>query len=194
MNIVIIDYGAGNVFSVQKALQRLGYTTVLSNKPDIIQQADKVIFPGVGQAASAMKQLNQNGLNQLIPQLKMPVLGICLGMQLLCAHSEEGNTEGLGVFDLPVKLFTGDIKIPHMGWNTINGLKSPLFNGIKNNDYVYFVHSYYIPYRADYCIAECNYGELFSAAIQKGNFFACQFHPEKSADIGEQILSNFLSI
>lgn len=192
-NIVIIDYGAGNVFSVQQALRRLGYSATLSNNADEIQYASHVIFPGVGQAAAAMHQLKQNGLDKVIPQLQAPVLGICLGMQLLCNYSEEGDTEGLGIFPLTVKQFTADKKIPHMGWNTLNNFKSPLFSNIDNNAYVYFVHSYYVPH-SEFSIATCNYGGEFAAAIGKNNFYACQFHPEKSAAVGEQILINFLQL
>ena len=192
-NIVIIDYGAGNLFSVQKALARLGYRATLSNDCEVIQKADKVIFPGVGQAASAMQQLSKNGLDKLIPSIKVPLLGICLGMQLLCDFSEEGDTKGLGVFPMTAKRFSDNMKIPHMGWNTVDELKSPLFKDIPDNSFVYFVHSYYVPYN-EYCIASCNYNGKFAAAIQKDNFYACQFHPEKSASIGEMILKNFLEI
>lgn len=191
MKIVMIDYGAGNIFSVLTALKRLGYEAIVSKDPEVITSADKVIFPGVGQASAAMKQLKNTGLADLIPQLKMPVLGICLGMQLLCQLTEEENTLGLGVFPIEVKRFAGDFKIPHMGWNTVSGLKTDLFRGIGSGDWMYFVHSYYVP-TDKYCIAECDYYGRFAAAIQKDNFYGCQFHPEKSAKAGEYVLSNFL--
>lgn len=193
MKIVIIDYGAGNVFSVSMALKRLGYEAMVSGNADEIRSADRVIFPGVGQASAAMKQLKASGLDRVIPDLKMPVLGVCLGMQLLCHSTEEENTPGLGIFPLDVRKFTGDYKIPHMGWNNINGLKTGLFHGIAENSRMYFVHSYYVP-AGEYTVALCDYYAFFSAAIRKDNFYGCQFHPEKSSQPGEKVLKNFLEL
>lgn len=193
MKIVIIDYGAGNVFSVLMALKRLGYEAIVSGDTDEIRSADRVIFPGVGQASAAMEQLRASGLDRVIPELKMPVLGVCLGMQLMCRSTEEENTRGLGIFPLDVKKITGDYKIPHMGWNNITGLKTGLFKGIAENSRMYFVHSYYVP-ADEYTIALCDYHAPFAAAIGKGNFYGCQFHPEKSSQWGEQVLKNFLEL
>jgi len=191
--VVIIDYGAGNVQSVKFALERLGIVPVLSKDHEVISSADKIIFPGVGEARSAMKAINSNGLQDLIPALKQPVLGVCLGMQLLCAHSVERNTDGIGVFPLTVEKMTGDIKVPHMGWNQITDLKSPLFDGLKEGEYMYFVHGYFVP-ESPYSIATTDYGIPYASAIQKDNFFGCQFHPEKSSDAGQRILKNFLEL
>jgi glutamine amidotransferase len=191
--IVIIDYGAGNVRSVQYALQRLGYQSRLSSDTKVIQQADKVIFPGVGHAASAMAELRKTGLDQLIPQLKQPVLGICLGLQLMCSHSEESNTTCLNIFPIAVKQFDNILKVPHMGWNQTTNLQGALFKGVEENSNVYFVHGYYAEI-SGYTIAHCDYGTAFSAAMRKDNFYACQFHPEKSGVVGKQILNNFLEL
>ncbi|MEQ6121499.1 imidazole glycerol phosphate synthase subunit HisH [Reichenbachiella sp. MALMAid0571] len=191
--VVIIDYGAGNVQSVKFALERLGIAPVLSKDHEVIASADKIIFPGVGEARSAMKAINSNGLQDLIPTLKQPVLGVCLGMQLLCAHSVERNTDGIGIFPLTVEKMTGDIKVPHMGWNQITNLKSPLFDGLKEGEYMYFVHGYFVP-ESTYSIATTDYGIPYASAIQKDNFFGCQFHPEKSSDAGQRILKNFLEL
>ena len=193
MKIAIINYGAGNIQSILFAIERLGYTAVLTNNPDEIQQADKVIFPGVGEASYAMQKLKESGLNSLIPTLKQPVLGICLGMQLMCQHSEEGNTDGLGIFDANVIRFSTQVKVPQMGWNQIYNLKSPLFEGINNNEYMYLVHSYYVPNCSE-AIANTNYDVEYASALQKNNFYGTQFHPEKSGDVGEQILANFLKL
>ena len=193
MKIAIINYGAGNIQSILFAIERLGYTAVLTNNPDEIQQADKVIFPGVGEASYAMNKLKESGLDTLIPNLKQPVLGICLGMQLMCHHSEEGNTVGLGIFDANVIRFSNNVKVPQMGWNQIYNLKSDLFKGIKENEYMYLVHSYYVPYCKD-AIATTNYDVEYASALQKNNFYGTQFHPEKSGDVGEQILANFLKL
>ena len=193
MKIAIIDYGAGNVQSVQFALNRLGFEGILSADSEFILSADKVIFPGVGAANSAMKKLHESGLDQIIPSLKQPVLGICLGMQLLCNYSEEGNTDGLGIFDVAVKKFPADHKIPQMGWNTIYNLQSPLFEGISEKDYVYLVHSFYVE-KTENTIASTKYGLEYASALQKDNFFGVQFHPEKSGKTGEKILGNFLKI
>ena len=193
MNIVIIDYGAGNIQSIQFALERLGFESVLSKDWNKIQKADKVIFPGVGEASSAMKKLNETGLDELIPTLKQPVLGICLGMQLLCNSTEEGNTKGLGIFDIDVVKFSSKDKVPQMGWNTIYNLQSPIFEGIKENEYMYLVHSYYAK-NCKETIATTNYEVEYSSAMQKDNFYGVQFHPEKSGIFGEQILNNFLKL
>lgn len=193
MKIAIIDYGAGNVQSVQFALNRQGFKGILSADPEFIFSADKVIFPGVGAANSAMKKLRESGLDQIIPSLKQPVLGICLGMQLLCSYSEEGNTNGLGIFDVAVKKFPTDHKIPQMGWNTIYNLQSPLFEGISEKEYVYLVHSFYAE-KIKNTVSTTNYGLEYASALQKDNFFGVQFHPEKSGKTGEKILENFLKI
>jgi len=191
--IAIIDYGAGNVQSVKYALERLGKDSRLTNNADEILNAKKVIFPGVGEAYSAMNALKSLGLDKLIPKIKQPFLGICLGMQLMCESSEERNTKALGIFPIKVKRFQVDLKIPQIGWNQIRDLKTDLFKDIDENSFMYFVHSYYIP-ENEYSIANSDYGINFSAAIKKDNFYACQFHPEKSGNIGQQILKNFLEI
>ena len=193
MKIAIIDYGAGNVQSVLFALERLGFEGTVTNDWNTIKSADKVIFPGVGEASSAMKMLQESGLDVLIPTLKQPVLGICLGMQLMCKHSEEGNTNGLGIFDVNVVKFSQEVKVPQMGWNTIYNLKSLLFTGIKENEFMYLVHSFYAPL-SENTIAITNYEQEYSTALQRDNFFGVQFHPEKSGVFGEQILNNFLNL
>ncbi len=193
MKIVIINYGAGNIQSIMFAIERLGYKAVLSNNPDEIKAADKVIFPGVGEASYAMKMLKESGLDTLIPTLKQPVLGICLGMQLMCHSSEEGNTKGLGIFDVDVIKFSPKVKVPQMGWNTIYNLKSDLFKGIAENEYMYLVHSFYAPICAE-TIATTHYELEYSSALENENFYGTQFHPEKSGDIGERILGNFLKL
>ena len=193
MKITIIDYGAGNVQSVLFALERLGYEGNVTNDWNTIKSADKVIFPGVGEASSAMKMLQESGLNVLIPTLKQPVLGICLGMQLMCKHSDEGNTNGLGIFDVNVVKFSNEVKVPQMGWNTIYNLKTILFEGIKENEFMYLVHSFYAPL-SENTIAITNYEQEYSTALQRDNFFGVQFHPEKSGVFGEQILNNFLNL
>tara|TARA_R110001583_G_scaffold43208_2_gene137445 strand:- start:2582 stop:3172 length:591 start_codon:yes stop_codon:yes gene_type:complete len=192
-NIVIIDYEAGNIQSVKYALERLGVSAEISNCEATIRKADKVIFPGVGEAAWAMNALKKNGLDKLIPQLKQPVLGVCLGMQLMCASSEESNTKGLGIFPVETLKFPAENKVPHMGWNQLSQQKSELFKGVKNDDFVYFVHSYYVPVN-EYTTSKTNYIRPFSASLQKNNFYACQFHPEKSGTIGQEILSNFINL
>jgi len=193
MKIVIINYGAGNIQSIMFAIERLGFKAVLSNNPDEIKSADKVIFPGVGEASSAMKMLRESGLDDLIPTLKQPVFGICLGMQLMCNYSEEGNTKGLGIFDVDVVKFSSKVKVPQMGWNQIYNLKSDLFKGIAENEYMYLVHSFYAPLCAE-TIATTNYELEYSSALENDNFYGTQFHPEKSGDIGEQILANFINL
>lgn len=193
MKIAIIDYGAGNVQSVLFALERLGFVGIVTNDWTIIKSADKVIFPGVGEASSAIKMLQDSGLDKLIPTLKLPVLGICLGMQLLCKHSEEGNTNGLGIFDVNVVKFSQEVKVPQMGWNTIKNLRADLFKEIKDEEFMYLVHSYFVP-KCEYTIATTEYGIEYATAIQKENFYGVQFHPEKSGIYGEKILQNFLNL
>ena len=193
MKIAIIDYGAGNVQSVLFALKRLGFEGTVTNDWNTIKSAEKVVFPGVGEASSAMKMLQESGLDVLIPTLKQPVLGICLGMQLMCKHSDEGNTNGLGIFDVNVVKFSKEVKVPQMGWNTIYNLKSLLFTGIKENEFMYLVHSFYAPL-SENTIAITNYEQEYSTALQRDNFFGVQFHPEKSGVFGEQILNNFLNL
>ncbi|AXT49388.1 imidazole glycerol phosphate synthase subunit HisH [Aquimarina sp. BL5] len=193
MKIVIINYGAGNIQSIKFAIQRLGYEAILSDDPDEIRAADKVIFPGVGEASSAMKKLRASGLDTLVPNLKQPVLGICLGMQLMCNYTEEGKTEGLGIFHTDVVRFNHGVKVPQIGWNQIESLKSPLFDGVAEKEHIYLVHSYYAPIIEE-TIAQSTYGVTYSTALQKENFYGTQFHPEKSSDAGEKILQNFLSI
>ncbi len=199
MNLVIIKYNAGNIMSVDYALQRLGIKAVVTDNPDLIRTADKVIFPGVGEANTTMKYLAEKKLNLLIPELKQPVLGICLGLQLMCKHSEENDTDCMGIFEETVKKFTPSaenkerLKVPHMGWNTIFNLNCVLFRGIPENEHVYFVHSYYAAAGQD-TVANCNYPETFSAALHRQNFYATQFHPEKSGNAGSQILKNFVDL
>lgn len=193
MKIVIIDYGAGNTKSVEFAFKRLGIEAVLSSDANDIIAADGVVFPGVGHAQHAMQQLKNKKLDLLIPTLKQPVLGICLGMQLMCAFTEEGNTEGLGIFDIEVNKFQNDVKIPQIGWNQLKITENELFKGLKTNEYFYFVHSYYAPID-EYMIGSTCYGIEYSAALQKNNFYACQFHPEKSGVNGEIILKNFIEL
>ncbi|MFK5878427.1 MAG: imidazole glycerol phosphate synthase subunit HisH [Flavobacteriaceae bacterium] len=193
MKIVIIDYGAGNVRSVQFALERLGYSAICSNDAEVIKSADKVIFPGVGEAQSAMAEIREFGLDKVIPKLKQPVLGICLGMQLMCKYSEENDTECLNIFPVDVLKFDEQNKVPQIGWNVINHLKGDLFKNVNADSYVYYVHSYYVP-KNEFAIALTNYGIQYAGAIQKDNFYACQFHPEKSSAIGEQILKNFIEL
>ncbi len=193
MKIVIIDYGAGNVQSVKFAMQRLGFHAILSNNQQEILDADKIIFPGVGEASNAMQMLKISGLDELIPKLKQPVLGICLGMQLMCNSSEEGNTTGLGIFEVAVKKFPSGEKIPQMGWNQISNLKGALFHSINEGEFMYLVHSYYVP-KNKYEIATTNYGLNYATALQKDNFYGVQFHPEKSSSAGEKVLKNFLNL
>lgn len=192
MKIVIIDYGAGNVKSVQFALERLGVNAICTNDEKLIKSADKVIFPGVGEAQSAMKEIKKYGLEKVIPNLKQPVLGICLGMQLMCRYTEENETECLNIFPIDVLKFPEDLKVPQIGWNNIYNLKGKLFDNVENNSYMYYVHSYYIP-ENEYSIATTDYGLKYAGAIKKDNFYACQFHPEKSSKKGEQILKNFIN-
>lgn len=193
MKLVIIDYGAGNIKSIQFAFKRLGVDAILSSNIEEIKGADKIIFPGVGEASSAMKMLKESGLDIIIPTLKQPVLGICLGMQLMCNQTEEGNTQGLGIFDVTVKKFSKDVKVPQMGWNTITNLQSDLFEGLTDKDYMYLVHSYYAE-QNDSSIATTAYDISYASALQKDNFYGVQFHPEKSGSKGSKILENFLKL
>jgi glutamine amidotransferase len=193
MNVVIIKYNAGNVISVTNALNRLGVEPLLSDDVEEIQRADKIIFPGVGEASTAMQYLRQRKLDQLILQLKQPFLGICLGLQLMCNHSEENDTDCLGIFDLPVKRFEPKLKVPHMGWNKLSRLKGKLFDGFSEDAYIYFVHSYYASVGME-TIATSDYVNEFSAALHKNNFYAIQGHPEKSGKTGQRLLENFLKL
>jgi len=193
MKIVIINYGAGNIQSIKFAIQRLGYEAVLSDNEEEIRNADKVIFPGVGEASSAMAMLKSTGLDKVIPTLKQPVLGICLGMQLMCKYCEEGDTKGLNIFDVDVVKFNHNVKVPQIGWNQIENLKSDLFKGINEKEYMYLVHSFYVPINEE-TIATTNYGLKYASALQEKNFYGVQFHPEKSSKAGAQILKNFLEL
>jgi glutamine amidotransferase len=191
--IAIIKYNAGNIRSVQNALLRLGFSCIITDNKKEILAADKVILPGVGEAGSAMRYLKEKELDQLIVSLKQPVLGICLGLQLMCRHSEEGDADCLGIFDTEVRLFPQVDTVPHMGWNNFFALRGTLFNGVNLEEDVYYVHSYYPEISAS-TTAVCDYILPFSAAMQKDNFHATQFHPEKSAGTGEKILKNFLEL
>lgn len=199
MKVAIIKYNAGNIRSVDYALKRLGIDAEVTADKERIKSADKVIFPGVGEASTTMQYLRDENLDELIVSLKQPTLGICLGMQLMCSESEEGDVPCLGIFDEKVELFTPEVgqenitKVPHMGWNTLTDVKTKLFNGINDGDYVYFVHSFYAAYGED-TAASCNYIRPFSAALSKNNFYATQFHPEKSGPVGAQILKNFIEL
>lgn len=196
MKVVIIKYNAGNIFSVYCALKRVGVDAIITDDKDIIRSADKVIFPGVGEAASTMKHLKEHGLDEVIKNLKQPVLGICIGMQLMCSHSEEGNVDCLGIFDAEVKRFVSQChadKVPHMGWNSITNINNSVFNCNVNNEFVYFVHSYYVPL-CNETVGCCDYIQPFSAVLKKDNFYATQFHIEKSGSIGEMILKGFLDL
>jgi len=196
MTVAVIKYNAGNIYSVVNALRRLGIEPLVTDDPVEIQNADCVLFPGQGEAAYTMKYLRANKLDQLICDLKQPVLGICIGMQLMCRHSEEGDTDCLGIFDADVKRFEAKDhydKIPHMGWNSLTELKSPLYKGISEGQFVYFIHSFYVP-QNQFSIADCNYIQPFCASMHKDNFYATQFHPEKSGRVGEQIIQNFIDL
>lgn len=191
--IAIVKYNAGNITSVKNAIERLGFSVVVTDDENLLKSAEKVIFPGVGEASSAMKYIKEKGLDEVIKNLKQPVLGICLGQQLMCQFSEEGNTECLGIFDANVKKFEPKLKVPHVGWNTISGLKSEIYNEISVEEDFYFVHSFYSEICSE-TTAVCDYIVPFSASMQKNNFYATQFHPEKSSSVGEQLLLNFLKL
>lgn len=195
MKVAVIKYNAGNTQSVVYALERLGLTPLLTDNFETIRSADKVIFPGVGEASTTMKHLRALGMDKLIPSLRQPVLGICLGMQLMCTASEEGNTNCLGIFNAPVKKFipSADDKVPHMGWNNINVISSGTICDQLPDTHMYFVHSYYVPV-VEETVATCEYIDTFSAVMQKNNFFATQFHPEKSAGQGAKIIKNFIDL
>ncbi len=196
MKVAIVKYNAGNIGSVENAVRRLGIEPVVTDDAELIGSADRVIFPGQGEARSTMAYLKAHGLDQVIVGLKQPVLGICIGMQLLCRHSEEYDTDCLGVFDVDVKRFVPKVhedKVPQMGWNTIEDTKSPLFKGFGEREFVYFIHSFYVP-TCDWTIATTNYIQPYSSALHKGNFYATQFHPEKSGMVGERILKNFMEL
>lgn len=195
MNLAIIKYNAGNIQSVLNALERLGVRGEVTDDPDKIATADKVIFPGVGEASTAMTSIKQNKLDGVIKNLKQPVLGICAGMQLLCNHSEENDTQCLGIIPITVKKFSSSngLKVPQVGWNTIYNLRSSLFQNIDNNSHIYNVHSYYVA-DSSYTIATCNYGIEYAAAVRKDNFYGVQFHAEKSAQTGDKIIQNFLEL
>jgi len=191
--VAIIDYDAGNVRSLQFALERLGAESTLTDDTLVIENADKIIFPGQGAAGKAMEKLKNKGLDKLIPKLKQPLLGICLGMQLLCESTEEDQAQGLGIVKGKVIRFSDRVKVPQMGWNSISSLKSPLFKGIEAGDFMYLVHSYYVPILPE-TIAQSDYNGLYSVALQKDNFYGVQFHPEKSSTTGSLLLKNFLDL
>lgn len=196
MNVAIVDYHAGNIYSVTHALERLGVSPILTDDAEKISKADKVLFPGQGEAHQAMQYLRQHKLDEVICNLKQPILGICIGQQLMCRYSEEGNTQCLGIFDIDVKRFQPqrhEDKVPHMGWNSLTDTQTPLFKGFTGDEFVYFVHSFYVP-QCPWTIATTHYITPFSAALQRNNFYATQFHPEKSGSVGEKILQNFLNL
>ena len=193
MKAVIIDYGAGNVKSLQFALERLGVKATLSSDAKSIASADRVFFPGQGEASNAMQKLQEHNLTEVIKNLQQPILGICLGMQLLLEHTEEGNTQGLGLIKGVVKRFPNILKVPQMGWNTIEIATYPLFNEIENGAYMYLVHSYFVPLIPE-TIAQSNYNGNYTVALQKDNFYGVQFHPEKSSKAGQKLLENFLAL
>ena len=193
MEIAIVDYGVGNIQSLKFAIQRLGFEAVLTDDPERILNAKKVFFPGVGEAKNAMERLKIKRLDLVVKKLKAPTLGICLGMQLMCRKSEEGQTDGLGILDCTVKRFSRDNKIPQIGWNTLNNTKGALFSGIVKGHYMYSVHSYYVPI-IEQTIARSYYGLDYSSAIQEDNFYGVQFHPEKSGKLGSKLLLNFLNL
>jgi glutamine amidotransferase len=191
--IAVVKYNAGNIRSMSCALARLGIDPIVTDDAKILAEADKVIFPGVGEASSAMRYLRKRGLDTVLTSLRQPFLGVCLGLQLMCSHSEEHDTDCLGIFKEDVRLFGRELKVPHMGWNTLTEMSGPLFSGIPDQSYVYFVHSYYVS-KGPETVASCDYGLRFSASVSRNNFYGVQFHPEKSGDVGQQILKNFLSL
>lgn len=196
MDVAIVKYNAGNIFSVVHALNRLGVDPIITDDAEQLAKADKILFPGQGHALTTMQYIREHRLDEIICQLKQPVLGICVGQQLMCKHSEEGDVDCLGIFDVDVKRFTPSVnkeKVPHMGWNSLTALKSDLYKNISEQQFVYFVHSFYVPV-CDWTIAQSNYILPFSASLHKDNFYATQFHPEKSGSVGEQLLKNFLDL
>ena len=196
MNVAIIKYNAGNIHSVVNALKRLGVTPTYTDEPEALMKADHILFPGQGEAATTMQYLKAHRLDEVIKSLRQPVLGICIGQQLLCRHSEEGDTDCIGIFPVDVKRFTPqrhEDKVPAMGWNNISDLKSPLFKDIRPDEYMYFVHSFYVP-KCEYTIATADYITPYSAALNIGNFYSTQFHPEKSGKAGEKLIQNFLEL
>lgn len=196
MKVAVVKYNAGNIYSVIHALQRMGVEPLLTDDPEELMHADKVLFPGQGEASNAMQYLRSHGLDRVICDLKQPILGICIGQQLMCRHSEEGDVDCLGIFDTDVIRFQPqrhEDKVPHMGWNQLSQVQSPLFRGFQEDEFVYFVHSFYVPLCPE-TIATTNYIQPFSAALHRDNFYATQFHPEKSGSVGERILKNFLEL
>lgn len=196
MDVAIVKYNAGNIFSVVHALNRLGVDPIITDDAEQLAKADKILFPGQGHALTTMQYIREHRLDEIICQLKQPVLGICVGQQLMCKHSEEGDVDCLGIFDVDVKRFTPSVnkeKVPHMGWNSLTALKSDLYKNISEQQFVYFVHSFYVPV-CDWTIAQSDYISPFSASLHKDNFYATQFHPEKSGSVGEQLLKNFLDL
>lgn len=196
MNVAIVKYNAGNIYSVVNALNRLGIDPIITDKAEELKSADRVLFPGQGEASTTMSYLKEHKLDEMIRGLKQPVLGICVGQQLLCRHSEEGDTDCIGIFPVDVKRFQPkqhEEKVPAMGWNSLYDVKSDLFKGFEKNEYVYFVHSFYVP-TCQFTIATTDYIQPYSAALHKDNFYATQFHPEKSGTVGERILKNFLDL
>lgn len=196
MDVAIVKYNAGNIFSVVHALNRLGVDPIITDDAEQLAKADKILFPGQGHALTTMQYIREHRLDEIICQLKQPVLGICVGQQLMCKHSEEGDVDCLGIFDVDVKRFTPSVikeKVPHMGWNSLTALKSDLYKNISEQQFVYFVHSFYVPV-CDWTIAQSDYILPFSASLHKDNFYATQFHPEKSGSVGEQLLKNFLDL
>lgn len=194
MKVAIVKYNAGNIYSVINALRRLGVEPLLTDNPEELQKADRILFPGQGEASTTMAYIREHKLDEIIRSLKQPVLGICIGQQLLCRHSEEGDTDCIGIFPVDVKRFQPqkhEDKVPQMGWNSIYDLKTPLFDGIKENEFIYNVHSFYVP-ENEFTIAKCDYILPYSASMHKDNFYTCQFHPEKSGKVGEKIIENFL--
>lgn len=196
MTTAVVKYNAGNIYSVIRVLQRMGVEPVLTDDPEVLHKADKVIFPGQGEASNAMQYLRERKLDEVIRSLEQPVLGICIGQQLMCRHSAEGNVDCLSIFDVDVQRFAPtrhEDKVPHMGWNDLHSLRSPLFTEMSEGEFVYFVHSFYVP-TCEWTIAETDYIHPFSAAMQRDNFYATQFHPEKSGKAGQRIIQNFLDL
>ncbi len=196
MQVAIVKYNAGNIYSVVNALRRLGVEPLLTDNAEELQRADRILFPGQGEASTTMAYIREHKLDEIIRSLKQPVLGICIGQQLLCRHSEEGDTDCIGIFPVDVKRFQPqrhEDKVPQMGWNSIYDLKTPLFEGIKEEEFIYNVHSFYVP-ENEFTIAKCDYIHPYSASMHKDNFYTCQFHPEKSGKVGAKIIENFLNL